>query len=114
MGCSTVVVNPLVSRVNFDTVKDFAPIAHTSTVPLVLVVHPSLAARSVNELIALARASSSPPAFASSGAGTISHLALERIEPLVEAYDRRLGRGGLIGEACCVRRPAARNACATP
>ncbi len=74
---STVVVNPLVSKVNFDPEKDFAPVAHTSTVPLVLVVHPSVPVKSVHELIALAKSRAEPPTFASSGTGTISHLAGE-------------------------------------
>jgi tripartite-type tricarboxylate transporter receptor subunit TctC len=52
---STMVIRPLMDKVPYDPVKDFTPLAFTTTVPLVLVVHPSVAARSVKEFIALAR-----------------------------------------------------------
>jgi tripartite-type tricarboxylate transporter receptor subunit TctC len=74
---STIVIRPLMDKVPYDPIKDFTPIAFTTTVPLVLVVHPSVAARSVKELIALARQRESRLNFASSGEGTISHLAGE-------------------------------------
>jgi tripartite-type tricarboxylate transporter receptor subunit TctC len=74
---STIVVNPLMSKAPFDPVRDFTPVAHTTTVPLVLVVHPSLSVKSVKELIAHARAPGVRLNYASSGEGTISHLAAE-------------------------------------
>lgn len=74
---STVVVNPLVNKVPFDPIKDFDAVIHTATVPLILVVHPSVPARSVKELIALAKSQPGKLNFASSGEGTISHLAGE-------------------------------------
>jgi tripartite-type tricarboxylate transporter receptor subunit TctC len=73
---SNVIIRPLMDKVPYDPVKDFTPIAHTTTVPLVLVVHPSVPAKSVKELIALARRDTRLN-FASSGEGTISHLAGE-------------------------------------
>ena len=74
---STIVINPLVGKVPFDPVRDFTPVAHTATVPLVLVVHPSVQAKSVKELIALAQSPSAKLNYASSGEGTTSHLAAE-------------------------------------
>jgi tripartite-type tricarboxylate transporter receptor subunit TctC len=74
---STIVIRPLMDKVPYDPVRDFTPIAFTTTVPLVLVVHPSVAARSVKEFIALARQREARLNFASSGEGTISHLAGE-------------------------------------
>ncbi|HXF65298.1 MAG TPA: tripartite tricarboxylate transporter substrate binding protein [Burkholderiales bacterium] len=74
---STIVINPLVNRVRFDPIRDFDPVVHVSTVPLILVVHPSVPAKSVRELINLARAQPGKINFASSGEGTISHLAGE-------------------------------------
>jgi tripartite-type tricarboxylate transporter receptor subunit TctC len=74
---STIVINPLFSKVPFDPIRDFAPVVHISTVPLVLVVHPSVPAKSVKELIALARDPSAKLNYASSGEGTTSHLAAE-------------------------------------
>ncbi|MGH9579286.1 MAG: tripartite tricarboxylate transporter substrate-binding protein, partial [Terriglobales bacterium] len=63
--------------VRFDPIRDFDPVVHISTVPLVLVVHPSVPAKSVQELISLAKAQPGKINFASSGEGTISHLAGE-------------------------------------
>ena len=74
---SNIVIRPLVDKVPFDPVKDFTPIIYTTTVPLVLAVHPTVAAKSVTELIALARTREARLNIASSGEGTISHLAGE-------------------------------------
>ena len=74
---SNISVRPLIDKVPFDPIKDFAAIIHTTTVPLVLCVHPSVAARSVKEFIALGRSKEARLNFASSGEGTISHLAGE-------------------------------------
>jgi tripartite-type tricarboxylate transporter receptor subunit TctC len=73
-----VVINAsLYKSVPYDPIKDFAPITLGITVPNILVVHPSVAARSVKELIALAKAKPGTIAFASAGNGTSGHLALE-------------------------------------
>lgn len=74
---STVVINPLVNKVRFDAVRDFDPVVHVSTVPLILVAHPSVPVKSVRELISVAKAQPGKINFASSGEGTISHLAGE-------------------------------------
>ncbi len=74
---STVTIHPLLSKVPFDPVKDFAPVSHVSNVPLLLVVHPSVAAKSTKEFIALLKAQPGKLNFASSGKGTISNLAGE-------------------------------------
>ena len=67
----------LYSRLPFDPVKDFAPVTLVASVPNVLVVHPSLPAKSVKELIALIKAKPGELTFASSGNGTSIHLAGE-------------------------------------
>ena len=82
---STIVINPLVNQVRFDPIRDFDPVVHISTVPLVLVVHPSVPAKSVQELISLAKAQPGKINFASSGEGTISHLAGELFKILTGA-----------------------------
>jgi len=74
---STVVINPLFSKVPFDPIKDFAPVVRTTTVPLVLVVPAAIPAKSVKELIALASSRAGGLSYASSGEGSISHLAGE-------------------------------------
>ena len=72
---SNIVINPLIAKVPYDPVRDFTAIAHTSTVPLILVVHPSVPAKTVQEFVAIGRSPGVRLNFASSGEGTISHLA---------------------------------------
>jgi tripartite-type tricarboxylate transporter receptor subunit TctC len=67
----------LFSRLPFDPVRDFAPVALALEAEGLLAVHPSLPAHSVAELIALARAKPGALSYASAGAGTASHLAGE-------------------------------------
>ena len=71
-------VNPsLYAKLPFDYGKDFQPVFLASLVPNLLIVHPSVAAKTVPELIALAKASPDGLDFASSGNGTLQHLCLE-------------------------------------
>jgi len=71
-------VNPsLYSNLPFDTVKDFSPVVLVGTLPLMLVVNPSVQAKSVAELIALGRAKPRAITFANSGNGTTTYLASE-------------------------------------
>jgi tripartite-type tricarboxylate transporter receptor subunit TctC len=73
-----VAINPSLYRdVRFDPLKDFAPLSLGITVPNILVVHPSVGARSIRELIDLAKARRGELVFASAGNGTSGHLALE-------------------------------------
>jgi tripartite-type tricarboxylate transporter receptor subunit TctC len=69
-------INPyLYPRLNYDPEKHFAPVIQVGYLPNVLVVHPSLPAKTVQELIAHAKAHPGKLAFASSGSGASSHLA---------------------------------------
>ena len=74
---SAMVVNPHMSVVPYDPLRDLAPVVLATTIPLIIVVHPSVPAKSVRELIALARARPGTLNFGTSGSGTISHLAGE-------------------------------------
>jgi tripartite-type tricarboxylate transporter receptor subunit TctC len=77
-GPGAMVVAPsLLPRMPFDPLRDFAPVAQAVGVPELLVVSPSLPARSVAELVALARAKPGTINFASAGNGTFPHLAAE-------------------------------------
>ena len=77
------VVNPsLYSKLPFDVVKDFAPVSLLAAGPFVLVVHPSVPARSVKELIALAKARPGKVTYASAGSGTNLHVAAELFKNL--------------------------------
>ena len=70
-----VIAPGLYRRLPYDADKDFAPIAIANTTQLMLIAHTSVPAKSVQELIALARAKPKQINFASSGNGGISHLA---------------------------------------
>ena len=67
----------LYAKMPYDTVNDFAPVSLVASVPNVLVVHPSLPAKSVRDLIDLARSKPGTINFASSGNGTSIHLSGE-------------------------------------
>lgn len=71
-------VNPsLYAKLPYDTVRDFAPVSMAATSPYVLVVHGSLPARNVKELLALAKARPGQIDYASGGSGSSAHLAAE-------------------------------------
>jgi tripartite-type tricarboxylate transporter receptor subunit TctC len=74
-GFST--VTSLYSKVPFDPVKDFAPIAPLATTPHVITVHPNLPVKSVSELIAYAKSRLEPMLYAASAPGSGQHLAAE-------------------------------------
>ena len=67
----------LYSRLPYDPQQDFIPVTLVATSPLMLVVHPSVAASSVPELIALARANPGRLNFGSGGVGSTPHLSVE-------------------------------------
>jgi tripartite-type tricarboxylate transporter receptor subunit TctC len=68
---------PLMRSVPYDPVRDFSPITMVSVVPNILVVHPSLPAKSVKELIALGKSKSGTLNYGTTGSGTPNHLAAE-------------------------------------
>ena len=72
-----VIVPSSYKKLPFDPVRDFAPITQTYFVPNLIMVHPSLPARSVKELIALAKTRPGEILYASSGHGTNPHLTVE-------------------------------------
>jgi tripartite-type tricarboxylate transporter receptor subunit TctC len=75
---STMAINPAVyPKMPYDPVKDFAAITPVIATPVILFVTPSLPAKSVKELVAIAKARPGELVFASSGAGSNTHLALE-------------------------------------
>jgi tripartite-type tricarboxylate transporter receptor subunit TctC len=67
----------LYSKLPFDFARDFAPVILATAAPNVLVIHPSVPARSVKDLIALAKSRPGQLDFASSGVGTAPHLSGE-------------------------------------
>jgi tripartite-type tricarboxylate transporter receptor subunit TctC len=74
----TMTINPsLYSKMPFDTLRDFAAISQLTSMPQLLVVHPSVPVKNVKELIAYAKARPGQLNFASGGSGTAIHLAGE-------------------------------------
>jgi tripartite-type tricarboxylate transporter receptor subunit TctC len=71
---SALSINPHISKVSYDALRDFAPIALIGFAPNVLVIHPSVPAKSVKELIAVAKSRPGALNFGSNGTGTLSHL----------------------------------------
>jgi tripartite-type tricarboxylate transporter receptor subunit TctC len=67
----------LYSKLNYDPVRDFAPITLVATVPNVIITHPSINAATLKDFIAAARAKPGGLNFGSGGAGTSNHLAGE-------------------------------------
>ena len=67
----------LVAKLPYDPQRDFAPVSLVASGPNLLVVHPSVPAKNVKELIALARAHPGDLLYASPGAGSVQHLAAE-------------------------------------
>lgn len=74
---SAIAVNPALQSLPYDVKRDFTPVMQVSRAPFVLAVHPALPAKSVQELIVLAKANPKKFSYASSGIGAVSHLAME-------------------------------------
>lgn len=70
-------INKWMQKLPYDPEKDFAPITNGGSVPNMLIVHPSVPANNVQELIALAKANPGKVNFASMGSGTTGHLSGE-------------------------------------
>ena len=75
---SSFVVNPsLYSKVPYDPIRDFQPVTYVASAPSVLLLHPSVKAANVKDLVAMTRASPGTFNCASPGAGTAQHFATE-------------------------------------
>jgi tripartite-type tricarboxylate transporter receptor subunit TctC len=78
LAAPSLAISPtLYRKLNYDPVKDLAPISLVAAVPNVMVTHPSVPARTLQEFIALARAKPGAMNFGSGGSGTSNHLAGE-------------------------------------
>ena len=75
VGPGSLIINPLIGKVPYDTARDFAPVTLMARAPNALVAHPSLPAGSVKELIELARSQPGRVNYGSGGNGSTPHLA---------------------------------------
>jgi tripartite-type tricarboxylate transporter receptor subunit TctC len=76
-GQSQLVINPSLYKVAYDPVKDFAPVSQVAVSPIMLVVHNAVPAKSVKDLVALAKAQPGGLTFASGGSGSLTHMPAE-------------------------------------
>ena len=80
-------INPaLTPGLKYDPVKDFAPVSLVASIPFALIVHPSLPAHSVKELVALAKTKPGALNFSSAGTGTSNHLAGELFKSMTGTF----------------------------
>ncbi len=88
LTANTMVMSPLLQKnVGYDPSKDFAPIGRLATTTLALVAHPSVAANTVAEFVALAKAKPKSLNYATPGNGTPQHLAMEHFKQLAGGID---------------------------
>jgi len=79
----TIVISPLLyANLQYDSLRDFAPVARLASIENVMVVHRSVPAKTLKEFIALARANPGKLNYGSGGAGTTNHLANELLKSL--------------------------------
>jgi tripartite-type tricarboxylate transporter receptor subunit TctC len=90
-GYTIVLSSPLVAispalyaKLNYDPAKDLAPIAQVAVIQNVLLVHPSVPAKTLKDLVQLARRSPGKFSFGSGGVGTTTHLAPELLQSLAK------------------------------
>jgi tripartite-type tricarboxylate transporter receptor subunit TctC len=89
------VVNPSMYRkLPFDVAKDFAPVSLIGTAPFVLVVHPSVPAKTVKDLVELAKSRPGKLNYASAGIGTNLHVAVELLKNLSKTDIVHIGYKG--------------------
>jgi tripartite-type tricarboxylate transporter receptor subunit TctC len=72
---ATMVISPALRKLPYDPVKDFAPIGLMATSPYIVVVHPTVPAKTIRELVALMKAHPAQVEYGSGGVGTPGHLA---------------------------------------
>jgi tripartite-type tricarboxylate transporter receptor subunit TctC len=78
-------INPaMIKKLNYDSVKDFAPLGIVADVPTALVVHPSLPVKNVKDLVALAKAQPGALNYSTAGRGTVGHLAAELLSSIAK------------------------------
>jgi tripartite-type tricarboxylate transporter receptor subunit TctC len=84
---STHVVAPSVyARLDYDPVKDFAPVGLMAVSPYLLVVHPAVPAKTLQELVALAKKQPGKLNYASAGVGSTTHLSMEMLKAVSNTY----------------------------
>jgi len=93
------VINPtLYAKVNYDPMRDFTPVIMCGSIPSLLVSHPSVPAKTLRELIQIARTSPNKLSYASGGIGSTPHLAGELLKSLTKTQIVHVPyKGGTLG-----------------
>ena len=91
-----IIMNASLYKLSFDPVKDFAPISQLYVSPNILVVHSAVQAKSVQDLLALARAQPGGLTFASGGGGSSPHMAGELLKSMAGADIRHIPYKGVV------------------
>ncbi|HET9576699.1 MAG TPA: tripartite tricarboxylate transporter substrate binding protein [Usitatibacter sp.] len=91
-----IVVNPSLYKLPYDPVKDFAPVSQVAVSPQMLVVNNAVPAKSVGELVALARSQPGTLTFASSGTGSGTHMAAELFKSAASLDIRHIPYKGVV------------------
>jgi len=89
------VVNPSLYKLAYDPVKDFAPVSQVTVSPNILVVHNTVPAKSVKQLVALAKAQPGGLTFASGGSGSANHMAAELFKSMAGVDIRHIPYKGV-------------------
>ena len=84
----------LFPKLPYDPVRDFAPISHVTTAPSIAVLHPAVPAKSLQELIALARAKPGTVVFGSAAIGSIGHLGGEMLNRMAKVKMQHIAYKG--------------------
>jgi tripartite-type tricarboxylate transporter receptor subunit TctC len=85
LASPSITISPaLYKKLPFNALRDFTPITHVATVPNVLVTHPTVPAKTVKELVAIARASPGKLSYGSGGIGSANQLASELFKYLAK------------------------------
>ena len=95
LGEGQIVINPSLYKLAYDPVKDFAPVSQVTVSPYMLVVHNAVAAKSVQELVALAKAQPGGLTFASAGSGSAPHMAAELFKSVASLDIRHIPYKGV-------------------
>jgi tripartite-type tricarboxylate transporter receptor subunit TctC len=96
LGEVQIVINPSLYKLAYDPVRDFAPVSQVTVYPNMLVAHNAVPARSVKELVALAKAQAGGLTFASGGSGSSPHMAAELFNSVASLDIRHIPYKGVV------------------
>ncbi|MGZ8203066.1 MAG: Bug family tripartite tricarboxylate transporter substrate binding protein [Burkholderiales bacterium] len=115
---STLILGPaLGTKLPYDPIKSFTPITEAADIPVVMVSHPSFPARTLGELVKVAKAKPGQYSYASNGTGTTTHIAgelLNRVAGIELIHVPYKGGGAAINEAIGGQVPLLLGAVSTP